>query len=72
MKMHMHKPKHCSVHEMEVIPHTHRVKKANLNPLQPDVVTHTYETATLAYPSNHPMRKYKDRKRALKQAKQSN
>lgn len=28
--------------------------------------------STFKYPSNHPMRIYKDRKRALKQAKQSN
>lgn len=69
MKMTMHKPKHCSVNEMEVIPHTHRVKTAKLNPLDPEEVTHTYETATLAYPSNHPMRIYKDHKRAAKQSK---
>ena len=72
MKMRTHKPKHCSVSEMEVIPHTHRVKTAKLDPLDPEKVTHTYETATLAYPAGHPMRKYKDQKRAAKQAKQSN
>lgn len=47
---------------MEVIPHT--VRKGDVNKGQ-------FATATLRYPEGHPMRKYKDQKRALKQAKQA-
>jgi hypothetical protein len=72
MKMHTKKPAPELRTGMYVIPHTHRVKTAKLDPLAPEKVAHTYETAALAYPSNHPMRIYKDKKRALKQAKQSN
>lgn len=48
---------------MEVIPHTHRTKTVT------DAVGKiiaTYETATIAYPAGHPMRVYKDKKKAIK------
>lgn len=71
MKVPFKKPKHTSVNDMEVIPHTVRTKTAKLDLIDPEKVTHTYQTGTLAYPAGHAMREYKDKKRALKQAKQA-
>jgi hypothetical protein len=63
MKVPFKKPAPALRVGMEVIPHTHRTKTVR------DafgVVIAIYETATIAYPAGHPMRVYKDAKRALK------
>ena len=56
MKVHFRKPADNRADEMEAIKSTVRRRSAC-----------GLITATFAYPAGHPMRKYRDKKRALKQ-----
>lgn len=64
--IHQCKPKDNRVSEMSEVRGT--VRHVNFGtPKQPIMV----KTVTLAYPARHPMRKYRDAKRAAKQARQA-